>query len=319
VRRTFFVHGLGALLPGGILTTFHKPSIGAAFRGWHSFCCNNCVDTFIPLQLLKKGNTMLKNKLLVAALASAFSLPALADTAPASPFSTNVALTTNYLYRGISQSGAKPAIQGGFDYANANGLYAGVWGSSISWISDEALGNAANAGLELDTYAGYKGTVAAVSYDVGFLRYNYPGTYHTFVAGSANPDTNEVYGAVTYSIVTAKLSYSLGDTFGVSDAKGSTYIDLSANYPIGDSGFTLGAHWGKQTYKGSSADTLKAGGADPTYSDYKLSVTKDLGTGYSASLTYSKTNAATGAGAFYYIQNRDLGKGTAVVALSRTF
>ena len=145
---------------------------------------------------------MLKNKLLVAALASSFALPVLAET---SPFSTNVSLTTNYLYRGISQTGAKPAIQGGFDYANASGLYIGAWGSSISWLSDlpatAGTAGANNAGLELDTYAGYKGAAGAVSYDVGFLRYNYPGDY---APGAAKADTNEVYGAVTYSIVTAK-------------------------------------------------------------------------------------------------------------------
>ena len=118
---------------------------------------------------------MLKNKLLVAALASSFSLPAMADdapAAPASPFSTNVSLTNNYLYRGISQSGANPAIQGGFDYAGASGLYIGTWGSSISWLGD--AGTPPGAGLELDTYGGYRGTAGAVSYDVGFLRYNYP-------------------------------------------------------------------------------------------------------------------------------------------------
>ena len=258
---------------------------------------------------------MLKNKLLVVALASSFALPALADTAPASPFSANVALTNNYLYRGISQSGAHPAVQGGFDYAGASGLYIGAWGSSISWISDEGLGT--NAGLELDTYGGYRGTAGATSYDVGFLRYNYPGTYGAMSTLAAKPDTNEVYGSVTYSIITAKLSYCLGDLFGVSNAKGSTYIDLSANYPIADTGYTLGAHYGKQAYKGSSADALKAGGADPSYADYRVSVTKDLGTGYSASLTYSKTNATTGG--FYTVLGKDLGKGTAVVALSRTF
>jgi uncharacterized protein (TIGR02001 family) len=164
-----------------------------------------------------------------------------------------------------------------------------------------------------------------VSYDVGFLRYNYPGNYNgvTTVTGTSTPavkaDTNEIYGALTYSIVTAKLSYALGDLFSVPNANGSTYLDLSANYPIGDTGYTLGAHWGKQTYKGSTADAAKAGGADPTYSDYRLSVTKDLGTGYAASLTYSKTNAATGAGKFYNVLNKDLGTGTVVAALSRTF
>lgn len=260
---------------------------------------------------------MLKNKLLVAALASAFSLSAMAEdaapAAPASPFSTNVSLTTNYLYRGISQTGGKPAIQGGFDYAGASGLYIGAWGSNISWISD--AGAATNASLELDTYGGYRASAGPVAYDVGFLRYNYPGTY---TATAVKADTNEIYGAVTYSIVTVKYSYSLGDTFGVPDAKGTSYIDLSAAYPIGDTGYTLGAHWGKQSYKGSTAAyNASIATGTPTYSDYKLSVTKDLGTGYSASLTYSKTNATSGG--FYTVNGKDLGKGVAVVALSRTF
>jgi uncharacterized protein (TIGR02001 family) len=266
---------------------------------------------------------MLKSKLLNILILAALSAPgvALADSAPASPLSTNVALTTNYLYRGISQSGAKPAVQGGFDYANTNGLYIGTWGSSISWLGDEYTtganpAGARDAGLVLDTYGGYKGMVEAVSYDVGFLRYNYPGTYGP---GATKADTNEVYGAVTYSIVTAKLSYSLGDLFGVSNARGSTYFDLSANYPVEDSGYTLGAHWGKQAYKGSTADQLKTNGADPSYADYKLSVSKDLGSGYGVSLAYSRTNAATGAGTFYTVAGNELGKGTAVLALSRTF
>ena len=248
---------------------------------------------------------MLKNKLLVAALASAFSLPVLADTAPASPFSTNVSLTNNYLYRGISQSGANSAIQGGFDYAGASGLYIGTWGSSISWLGDAGT---PRSGLELDTYGGYKGTAGAVSYDVGYLRYNYPGSFNTSVAPKA--DTNEVYGAVTYSIVTAKLSYSLGDLFGFTASSGSTYADLSAAYPIGDSGYTLGAHYGKQSVRGSGNDIY-------TYSDYKVSVTKDLGTGYNASLTLSGTNAKDAG--YTSQQGIKLGKTAAVVALSRTF
>jgi uncharacterized protein (TIGR02001 family) len=267
---------------------------------------------------------MLKNKLLVAALASAFALPVLAEDAPAvSPFSSNVALTTNYLYRGISQTGGKPAIQGGFDYAGASGLYIGAWGSSISWLSDAGgtsgstgTGPAvANAGLELDTYIGYKAAAGAVSYDVGFLRYNYPGTY---ASGVTKADTNEVYGALTYSIVTAKLSYSLGDLFGVSKAKGSTYLEINASYPIADTGVTLGAHYGKQTYKGTTADGYKAAtpvSLDPTYSDYNLSVAKDF-SGYVASLMYSSTNAKTG-GFYTNLQGTDLGKGTIVLTLKR--
>ena len=253
---------------------------------------------------------MLKNKLLVAALVSAFSVSAMADdaapAAPASPFSTNVSLTNNYLYRGISQSGANPAIQGGFDYAGASGLYIGTWGSSISWLADAKT--ASRSGLELDTYGGYRGTAGAVSYDVGFLRYNYSGSFNTSLA--PKPDTNEVYGAVTYSIVTAKLSYSLGDLFGFTASSGSTYADLSAAYPIGDSGYTLGAHYGNQNVSGSL-------NGNASYADYRVSVSKDLGTGYSASLTVSGTDANSLV--YTSAQGVNLGKTAVVAALSRTF
>lgn len=249
---------------------------------------------------------MLRNKLLAAALGAMFVMPALAET---SPVTSNVTLTSNYLYRGISQTGAKPAIQGGFDYAHSSGFYIGAWGSSISWLSDSGV--ASNAGLELDTYLGFKGG-DKVTYDAGFLRYNYPGTY---AAGATKADTNEVYGQIGYSIVTAKLSYCLGDLFGVSKAKGSTYFDLSVSYPIADSGFTVGAHYGKQTYKGTTADALKAAGSDPSYADYNLKVSKDL-SGYTLALMYSKTNAK--AGGFYTVGGKDLGKGTAVLSLSHS-
>jgi len=118
--------------------------------------------------------------------------------------------------------------------------------------------------------------------------------------------------------VTLKYSDSLGDTFGVSDASGTSYIDLSASYTLDGPGITLGAHYGKQKYKGSSADMLVAGGADPSYSDYKLSVSKDF-SGYAWGLAYSSTNAKKGPGQFYYVQGKDLGKGTVVLSVLHSF
>jgi uncharacterized protein (TIGR02001 family) len=275
---------------------------------------------------------MLKNKLLYTLILTALSAPglALAADAPATPpaVTANVGFVTNYLYRGISQTGAKPAIQGGFDYAHASGFYAGVWGSSISWLSDAytasananapaaANAGANNAGLELDTYFGFKNSFATdYSYDVGFLRYNYPGTY---AVGATKADTNEIYGLIGWKWLTAKYSYSLGDTFGVPDASGTSYIDLSASYPVADTGITLGAHYGKQTYKGSSVAYTAAGGQNATYSDYKLSVSKDF-SGYVVGLAYSSTNATKSAGQFYNVLGNDLGKGTAVLSVTHSF
>jgi uncharacterized protein (TIGR02001 family) len=269
---------------------------------------------------------MMKSKFLNSLILAALAAPGVAlaaDAAPTPAVTANVGLVSNYLYRGISQTGAKPAIQGGFDYAHASGFYAGVWGSNISWIS------ASSSSLELDTYFGFKNSFATdYSYDVGFLRYNYPGVYpNPIPAGFAKANTNEIYGLIGWKWLTAKYSYSLGDTFGLSNAKGTSYIDLSASYPIADSGITLGAHYGKQTYKGSSADSLStlgyAADATATYSDYKLSVTKDF-SGYVWGLAYSSTNAKKGLGQFYNVgladgSNIDLGKGTAVLSVTHSF
>jgi len=81
--------------------------------------------------------------------------------------SANVAATSNYVWRGMTQTNNSPAVQGGFDLGY-NGFYAGVWGSNVSWIDD-----AANS-LEADFYAGYAGEVAGIGYDIGYILYAYP-------------------------------------------------------------------------------------------------------------------------------------------------
>lgn len=261
---------------------------------------------------------MMKSKLLNSLILAALAVPGVAMAADAPPVTGNVALVSDYLYRGISQTGGKPAIQGGFDYAHPSGFYAGVWGSSISWLTDSpAVTGATSAQLELDTYLGFKNAFATdYSYDVGFLRYNYPAEYAaTLPAGAAKADTNEIYGLIGWKWVTLKYSYSLGDTFGISEAKGTGYIDLSASYTLEGSGVTLGAHYGEQKYKGTTADALVAAASDPSYSDYNVSVSKDF-SGYVIGLKYSDTNAnkvqyTSGTG-------KELGKGTAVLSVTHS-
>ena len=94
----------------------------------------------------------------------------------ASPLSFNVSLTSDYRYRGISQTRLKPAIQGGADYAFASGFYIGTWASTIKWIKDSETANGVDAkgAFELDLYGGYKGEIAKdFTYDVGVLQYAY--------------------------------------------------------------------------------------------------------------------------------------------------
>ena len=217
----------------------------------------------------------LKSAVLLSTLA--LSAGAFAQTKAPEPdytLSFNAGVVTDYRYRGISQSRLKPAVQGGLDYAHKSGFYLGAWGSTIKWIED--LG-ATDGKVELDLYGGYKGELTkGLAYDVGVLRYEY-------VNNTLNPNANttEVYGALTAGVFTAKYSHSLTNLFGNINSKGSKYLDLSANFDLGD-GWTLTPHVGRQLVNNS-----------PTYhyTDYSLTVAKDLGKGLTASLMAVDTNA----------------------------
>ncbi len=261
---------------------------------------------------------MKKSELLAAGLCALVAMPALGEEGRQDPVTANASLVTNYVFRGISRSGANPAVQAGFDYANPNGgLYIGVWGSSISWLSD--AGKATGAGSELNTYLGIKNDFAKdFTYDFGFVRYNY---FVTYKPGAIVADTKEIYAGLGYQWLAFKYSYSFGDTFGITQSKGSHYVDVSANYPIPDSGVTLGAHYGRQTYEGAVANGLKAAGTDPSYADYKVSISWNY-KGYVFGAAASKTNAKNG-GYYTYTnasgQPVNLGKYTSILSLSRTF
>jgi uncharacterized protein (TIGR02001 family) len=244
---------------------------------------------------------MFKTKLLVIALGAAFALPALAEDAPApaSPLSFNVGVVSDYVFRGLTQTANSPAIQGGVDYAHSSGVYVGAWASNITWIKDSgavATSSKSSPDTELDTYAGYKGTIATdLSYDVGAIRYNYLANDYVATSPYVNADTAEAYLGVSYKFVSLKYSYGLlGGFLTVPDATGTNYIDLSVAYPVGDSGYTLGAHAGKQTYKGSFVNNTGSysGNTDPSCADYKLSVSKDF-SGYVVGLNYTKTDVKT--------------------------
>jgi uncharacterized protein (TIGR02001 family) len=268
---------------------------------------------------------MMKTKLLNSLLLAALVAPGVALAEAASPHtvSANVGFTTDYIFRGTAQTSHNPAVQGGIDYSHASGLYAGVWGSNVSWIADSAAVATGSVTMELDTYFGFRNSFAEdFTYDVGFVRYNYLGNYtpaaNAWIPGTnlAKADTDEIYGAIGYKWITAKYSYGLGQFLTVPGASGTNYLELNASVPVGDSGFTVGAHIGKQTYKGTTASNAAAAGSTPTYTDYKLSVSKDIG-GYVIGLAYTDTNASP----FYtYPANGgDWAKGTAALTVTHAF
>jgi uncharacterized protein (TIGR02001 family) len=249
--------------------------------GTHSALSHVRIYSLPLFNSTKKEIIMMKSKLLNSLILAALAVPGVA-MADGSPFSGNVTLTTDYLYRGVTQTENRGAIQGGFDYAHPSGLYAGVWGSNISWLTDNSssTGYTDGASLELDTYAGFRNSFAEdFSYDVGFLRYNYSGN---MTPGATSASTNEIYGLIGWKWISAKYSYSLANLFGVPDSSGSGYFDLSASYTMEGPGVTLGAHYGKQNVAGSGNGSL-------SYSDYNISAAKDLG-GYTWKFLINNTD-----------------------------
>jgi uncharacterized protein (TIGR02001 family) len=199
---------------------------------------------------------------------------------PEHTFTANVGLFSQYIFRGLTQTDRRPALQGGFDYAHSSGFYAGVWGSNISWISDFSPG--VSASLELDTYLGYKMTFAEDwGLDVGFLRYNYPGDYH----GITKANTNELYIAGSWKWAYLKYSHSIGDdTFGIPDSKNTYYIDGTAAVPL-PYDLTLTLHGGHQAYKGASSND------DYSYTDWRIELAWAFAKDWLTGAGFTDTNA----------------------------
>jgi uncharacterized protein (TIGR02001 family) len=218
----------------------------------------------------------------------------------------NVGATTDYRYRGISQSRAKPALQGGIDYSNG-GFYLGTWASTIEWVKDFG----GDAKVEIDLYGGYKGEIAKdFTYDVGVLTYQYPSNKLKPITG-ANANTTEIYGALTFGPATLKYSHAVTDTFANFDSKGSFYVDLSATFDV--SGLSVVPHVGYQKIKGPFEDP-------GSYTDYSLTVSKELAA--VKGLILSGAVIGTDADEAFYVSPKDgkkLGKTTLVLSVKYNF
>jgi uncharacterized protein (TIGR02001 family) len=248
---------------------------------------------------MKNFNSQLK---LAAAITLAFaSLGASSaraeDAKPDNEISYNAAVTTDYRYRGISQSRLKPALQGGADYVhNPSGFYAGTWLSTIHWVKDSG----GDGNIEWDIYGGKRGEIApGISYDVGGLYYLYPSNS---LPTSAN--TFELYGQIGYGPGYIKYSHSLTNLFGFADSKQSGYLDATANVPIATN-LLLNLHVGHQRVQHNSAFS---------YTDYKVGVTRDFGIcSVALAAVYADTKA------YVSPNGKNLARTGGVLTVSKTF
>src|SRR5690606_32493275 len=155
---------------------------------------------------------MSSRKIAVATLLSAGLM--LAGNASAE-VSGSVAVVSDYLFRGVTQTSENPALQGGVTWNHESGFYAGAWGSSISWLSDSDP--EISSQVELD----------------GFIE----------------ADTVELYFGLSWNVLSAKYSYATTDLFGIPDSDGSAALDLGAGWEF-DGGWSVGAGYGRQWVSG---------------------------------------------------------------------
>lgn len=175
----------------------------------------------------------------------------------ASDFSLDgdVALTSDYRFRGISQSNTDAALQGSINLNHVSGAHAGVWGSSIDFNDDE------DATIELDYTAGYTFAVSDVAVDVGYIYYTYPND-----GSNDNNDYGEVYAAAAWKGVEAGVNWT---DDGYAKSGKATYVFAGYSHQFGI--VTVGAQVGE-----TFLDTATFENGDDQYFNFEVSATVTL-------------------------------------------
>jgi uncharacterized protein (TIGR02001 family) len=237
-----------------------------------------------------------------------------------------VNVLSNYQFRGLSQTWGGPAIQGGLDYTNKNGLYAGLFGSNTS--ADFYPG----ANMEIDVYGGYRGNLEFIdphlNFDAGLLAYMWPhGNYDKAYYGGGNQSFNTVEAAfsLNYDWLTVKYSHALTDFAGFNEhsfgptftgsSKGSHYFEANVAYEIAPKTM-LNVHLGRQIFKGQNAGM--------NYNDYKLGVARTFGDKdvWNGSVAIAGATGSQFWKAYASSANpgvKDVGKAALVLQVGRTF
>ena len=208
--------------------------------------------------LTTKGVLMFRKTVIAGITAAALgSGVAQAQQPPASPHTLtgNIGLFSQYIFRGLTQTNGEPATPGRLRLRHESGFYVGTWGSNISWLSDCHLHRRRQPG------AGHLRRLQGHHRQDRFRLRRGPALL--LVSGrrrrrnGTKADTLEVYGALSWKWLSAKLSYALSNkVFGVPSADGTTYLDLTASYPVPNTKLTLIGHYGMQKYTGNEHGLL---------------------------------------------------------------
>jgi uncharacterized protein (TIGR02001 family) len=212
---------------------------------------------------------MMHSKRLVAVACAAllsvpFAVCAQESEEASSPFSFNATVTTDYVFRGVSQTDNGPAFQAEASYSAPFGLYATVWGSNVDF------GEKGGPNFEVDYNIGWSKDLSdSWNLDLGVNRY----TYTSASSDYGDIDYNEYLAKVTWTgPVTLSGLLGYADDYSNSGAE-QTYTALEASYDIGESGFSIGASAGYTTIKADGNDWPRR----EDYYDGSISVSKAFG------------------------------------------
>jgi len=238
-------------------------------------------------------------------------LLAVGFTAAQAQVTGNLGLTSDYRFRGISQSQNAPAVQGGIDYAHESGLYIGNWNSSVS---SQLYTN--GAGVESDLYAGWKKDIyKGLTLDVGSYNYFYPRA--TVNGTGSNFDTYEAFVGLGYGPVAVKYSQTLGNGyFGTTHAKNTNYTGVDLNQSFEPLSATLKdlsflAHYGHTSVANSS---------NLNYNDMNVGLGYVLPKDWTVSAKYYTNSSMTGTfQTANTVNGQKLYKNAGVIALTKTF
>jgi uncharacterized protein (TIGR02001 family) len=192
----------------------------------------------------------MKNSIVLATAVAAVLTSGIA----AADLSANAGVFSNYIWRGVTQTSDEASGQGGIDWGNDSGVYAGTWVSNFDFAESDVSDN----GYEMDVYAGYAGEAGDIGYDVGVITYQYPTT----------PGANftELYASGSFSGITVGVALTVDKASGITSSAGDDDIYLHAGYDFAMNGVDYSVYVGDYSFDASSAGD---------YSHYGASLSKD--------------------------------------------
>lgn len=170
--------------------------------------------------------------------------------------SANIGATSNYLWRGVSQSGDSASVSGGIDFSDEGGFYAGTWVGSLS------EGN----GAEADFYLGFGGG-DEFTYDVGYIYYNY--------SDLTDSDFGEVYFNGGFGDLGFGIAYTINSQVDEGSAfdTGDMYYHVSYGFALPND-FSLSLTAGYYDFDAGSDGDYSHVQADIAKGDFTFSISK---------------------------------------------